>query len=345
MEIQTSQKDCYVQNHTYSNLTNPQNGGHCQPLLFDSTPDVAAFEIRNYHTIKSFIEENDVKCEWRSLSGCRTFWTEALAKTAAINVQKLKHDAPELGNEVSIIDDEESLRKLRVNGAPAATLTATAGSLWPYKLIVFILEKLIKNGTLNLQTETPVTKLEPYDENHLGARLHTDRGIISADHVILATNGYTSHLLPTFSEFIVPERGIMTALLPPKNSPKLTHSYGFVGAMGGNPLHDDYLSQRPFSSDPNVASGHLMFGGGHVAKQLKMVGETDDSILDQGSAQYLRESLLELLILGGETDGIKELKATYQWSGIWGTSIDHHPWVGQVPDMNGVWLVGGYSGT
>ena len=249
-----------------------------------------------------------------------------------------------------MIDDEEELRRHRVNGAPGATLTACAGSLWPYKLIVFILEKLIKDGRLNLQTNTPVTKIEPYTDSLKDTArgpkqiLHTPRGIIKARHVILATNGYTSHLLPEFADLIVPERGVMTALLPPVNSTRLENSYGFVGALGGHPIHDDYLNQRPFSGVPNPA-GHLMFGGGYAGKELNMIGETDDSILDQGSTRYLKEALLKLLILGGETDGLSELQATHQWSGIWGTSKDHHPWVGAVPDRPGVWLAGGYSGS
>ncbi|KAK3060904.1 hypothetical protein LTS18_007455, partial [Coniosporium uncinatum] len=33
-----------------------RNGGHCQPLLFDRSPDVGAFEIKNYNTVKSYVE-------------------------------------------------------------------------------------------------------------------------------------------------------------------------------------------------------------------------------------------------------------------------------------------------
>lgn len=285
------------------------------------------------------------------MTGCRTFWTEPLAKAAVDDVRDLKRYAPELGKEVTVIDDEESLRRHRVNGAPGATLTACAGSLWPYKLIAFILEDLIKEGHLNLQTKTPVTKIAPYADNPEGSAptgprhiLHTPRGTIKARHVILATNAYTSHLLPEFADLIVPERGVMTALLPPAKSKPLEDSYGFVGALGGNPIHDDYLNQRPFSGVPNPA-GHLMFGGGYVGKKLNMIGETDDSVLDEGSVSYLRAALLKLLILGGETGGLKELKTTHQWSGIWGTSKDHHPWVGAVLSRPGVWLAGGYSGT
>ena len=281
------------------------------------------------------------------MTGCRTFWTESLAKAAFDDVRDLKRHAPELGKEVTLIDDEAELRKHRVNGAPGATLTACAGSLWPYKLIAFILERLIRDGRLNLQTKTPVLKIESCTDG-VGTTaprqvLHTSRGVIKARHVILATNGYTSHLLPEFADLIVPERGVMTALLPPAKSKLLENSYGFVGALGGNPIHDDYLIQRPFSDVPNSA-GHLMFGGGYAGKKLNMIGETDDSVLDEGSVRYLREALLKLLVLGGESDGLEELKATHQWSGIWGTSKDHHPWVGAVPDRPGIWLAGGYSG-
>ncbi len=87
-----------------------------------------------------------------------------------------------------------------------------------------------------------------------------------------------------------------------------------------------------------------MFGGGHVAAQLPAVGETDDSVLDERCAAYLRTSLLELLRLGGEVEGVEELQAEFQWSGVWGTSRDGHPWVGKVPGREGVWLAGGYSG-
>ena len=256
-----------------------------------------------------------------------------------------------------ITDQDELRRKHRVNGANAATLTACAGSLWPYKLVAFILETLIKADRLNLQTKTPVTKLEsPSTDTSVtalgsppGQILHTPRGIIKARHVILATNGYTSHLLPEFSDLIVPERGTMTALLPPVNSTRLEDSYGFVGAFGANPVHDDYLNQRPLTDVPDPR-GHLMFGGGYAGRKLNMIGETDDGVLDEGATKYLRSALLKLLVLDGDGEKsdegkrVDELVATHEWSGIWGTSRDHHPWVGAVPDRPGVWLAGGYSG-
>ncbi|KAF2184092.1 FAD dependent oxidoreductase [Zopfia rhizophila CBS 207.26] len=318
-----------------------RNGGHCQPLLFDRLPDVAAFEIKNYNTVKSYINTHNVPCEWRSVSGCRTFWTEEVMKEAEQALACLNKFAPDIGKLVSIIKDKEALKQHRVDeSCIGATISQGAASLWPYKLVTFVLEKLVKNSKLNLQTNTPVTKIISEGSKHT---LFTPRGLISTSTLILATNGYTSAILPHFADLIVPVRGQMSALLPPKNSTILPNSYGMVGALSQPANNDDYLVQRPFHGVPNPA-GHLMFGGGRGAGRLPTVGVSDDSIIDEGTSAYLRSALLKLLELEGETDGLKELEATAQWTGIMGYSRDNHPWVGKVPDKEGLWLVGGYTG-
>lgn len=306
---------------------------------------MAAFELKNVAAVKSYIKDNQVPCEWRTVSGCRTFWTEGLLKEAEQLVATLRKESPEIGKLVSIIKDKDELKKHRVDPqCIGATLTEGAGQLWPYKLVSFILEKLIKDGFLNFQTTTPVERIESItDSNGYRQALHTSRGTIKAKTLILATNGYTSHLLPEFSDLIVPTRGEMSALLPPKGSTRLPNSYGFVGAAGQNAHHDDYLIQRPFEGVPNAA-GHLMFGGGRGAGDLPSIHEYDDSVVDEGAAAYLRRTLLDVLELGGETSGLKELKATHQWTGIMGYSRDDMPWVGSVPGRSGVFLAGGYTG-
>ena len=94
--------------------------------------------------------------------------------------------------------------------ANCATLTQGAASLWPYKLVAFILERSIKAGRLNLQTKTPVDDVSPIEDDE-GKRhryaVRTQRGTIKARHVILATNAYTADLLPEFADLIVPTRG------------------------------------------------------------------------------------------------------------------------------------------
>lgn len=273
--------------------------------------------MRNVHTVRSYIKENNVPCEWRDVSGCRSFWTEDVMREAEKELAHLETVAPDLRQLVTVIRDKEELKKHRVSpDAVGVTLSQGAASLWPYKLVTFILEKLVKAAQLNLQTNTPVNDITTGDGRHT---LHTDRGTISAKQVILATNGYTSALLPHFADLIVPVRGEMSALLPPKGNTLLPHSYGMVGALGQPANNDDYLVQRPFEGVPNPR-GHLMFGGGRGAGHLATIGVSDDSIIDEDSAAYLRGALFKVLELDGETEGLKELEAVGQWTGIMGYS-------------------------
>ncbi|KAF1957868.1 FAD dependent oxidoreductase [Byssothecium circinans] len=318
-----------------------RNGGHCQPLLFDRSSDVAEFELRNVAAVKSYIETHSVSCEWRSVTGCRSFWTEQVMQEAEKEIAHLQEIAPEIAKHVTVIKDKEGLKKHRVSEEAAGiALTKGAASLWPYKLVTFILEKLVRDGKLNLQTKTPVTEITSEGNKHT---LHTPRGTITSSTIILATNAYTSALLPHFADLIVPVRGEMSALFPPEESTILPNSHGMVAALGQSANNDDYLIQRPFSGVPNPA-GHLMFGGGRGAGKLPTVGVSDDSVIDEDTAAYLRGALLKVLKLDGKTEGLKELKASKIWTGIMGYSRDDHPWVGKVPQKEGLWLVGGYTG-
>ncbi len=40
----------------------------------------------------------------------------------------------------------------------------------------------------------------------------------------------------------------------------------------------------------------------------------------------------------------RELRVDYRWAGIFGMVFDFLPVVGPVPELDGVWMAGGYSG-
>lgn len=182
--------------------------------------------------------------------------------------------------------DKRELEEWRVPGAVGAVVTSIAARMWPYKFVAGVLEGLLTGtelkGSFNLQTLTPVECLAPYDGDRWTVK--TERGCIVASKVVLATNAYTSHLLPSFADLIVPCRGQMSALVPLPSvagENRLKTSFGFEGDLG------DYLIQRP-----NERGGHLMFGGGrHNAR----IYTTDDSEIDDKTAQYLRSKLIENL--------------------------------------------------
>lgn len=215
--------------------------------------------------------------------------------TGLLNVEALQQASPELAKQITVItptSQNPSLADLRIPNAAGAFIQANAASLWPYKLVSWLLETLLsQNDTsnpskpplFNLQTTTPVTRLQHLPNGSW--IVHTPRGMIASKKVLLTTNAYTSHLIPQFSDLIVPVKGEMSALLSSPPSPstdpplKLNHTYVFIGHGRQNINQDDYLVQRP-----SHKGGELMFGGGRSEAPQAGVGNSDDSTIDSEAA-------------------------------------------------------------
>ncbi|KAH6649746.1 FAD dependent oxidoreductase-domain-containing protein [Chaetomium tenue] len=361
-----------------------RNGGHCQPLVYGSVPAVAAFELKVFDFMERFAKEEDVDCDWVSLSGVHAFLSKDMFELAAADVHGLQQSHPELAAQLEVVypsdttsatGEKQTLASLRVPSAQGVVIQKKAASLWPYKLVAAILERLISNHpapSFNLQTNTPVTSLSRV-ESGPGWTLTTPRGKITARQVLLATNGYTSHLLPAFSDLIVPTRGQIGAILPPRSElesesesesapssslpAKLTHAYTFAASAGPAAAvaapRDDYLVQRP------LPSGELIYGGGRRLARGMGVGEWRDDEVEEDVARYLRRELAPPLDLtpdlgvDGQRKGVAEgeLEASFEWTGVMGFSRDHHAWVGAVPESlggggpeGGLWICAGYTG-
>ncbi|KAK3373454.1 FAD dependent oxidoreductase-domain-containing protein [Lasiosphaeria ovina] len=371
-----------------------RNGGHCQPFLYTAaaSPGVAEFELATFAYLESLVKANDIPCDWTSLSGVHTFLAQDLFDLAAAAVDNLERSRPDLAALVRIVrppsdtdaagtgtgtgtgTGKETLASLRIPHAAGAIVQKHAATLWPYKLVAWVLEQLLAQfppAEFNLQTNTPVTFLQQrrhQDESNSSHPwlLTTPRGTIAARQVLLATNAYTSHLLPAFADLIVPVRGQVAALVPPPAAARgesddpiaLGHSYVIMDHASSS-ARDDYLAQRPVDVDVD-----FIFGGGRPSQRGQGVGVWNDDELEEPVARYLRTNLSPPLDLTPhdtrvashqlDEDGVPPLDATYEWTGIMGFSRDHHAWVGRVPaslgggsddsDQGGLWLCAGYSG-
>ncbi|KAI1380642.1 FAD dependent oxidoreductase [Hypoxylon crocopeplum] len=379
-----------------------RNGGHCQPAVYaSSAPHIASFELRNFSYLKNLVEEFSIACDWRSTSGVHAFYSAELFAIAKDIVASLTDEYPDLAANVAVVtkpdkgaaaDDlggtptyllegerrELTLDGLRVPNSEGAVVQWNAASLWPYKLVAFVLERLLAatdvEGSFNLQTTTPVTGLSraetsaslssPGSKSTSTWTVHTPRGTIVASQVLLATNGYTSHLLPQFSDLIVPTRGQVSALKPPQepSTPEdapldIAHTYYIVGEPDDAFARDDYLVQRP------PPSALLVYGGGRQHAAGRGVGVWDDGSVDEPVAWYLRGelgSVVDLSLHHHATSGTpqteekregakkQDLEPTHEWTGIMGYTRDGHPFVGTVPESlgggDGLWLCAGYTG-
>lgn len=273
-------------------------------------------------------------CEFVTQPGVRAIFSEREAEAAKADINTLKAADPTLAAHCEFVTDATRLKELRVPGAKAAVVTDVAGRMWPYKFVTGVVENLILDHEMgsrfNLQTHTPVTSLERTSDGQ-GWRVVTERGCVETSQVLLATNGWTSHLLPAWADLVVPCRGQMSALKPSdelRDSHRLETSFGFMG-----PAMHDYLIQRP-----NSGGGHLMFGGGGMYGLA--LGNGDDSLIDTKATTYLKESLPLLLGTKDKTG----LEVETIWSGVMGFSRDELPLIGPVPKNDGLFVAVGFTG-
>lgn len=266
------------------------------------------------------------------MGGVEAIDSDARLADAKARLEALRHEEPDLADKVQIITDSGALAKLRVPWAKAAVYQPNAAKCWPYKLVAWVLETLLRESgdAFNLQTLTPATQLQRVDDSWI---VHTPRGQVAARTVVLATNAYTSHLLPKTTGLIVPVRGQVCALKPPAGSVPLGHSY--VWEPEGS---DDYLIQR----DDDDA--YLILGGERLSTPDAGVGTSRDDVVDEHVGQRLRRALHHAVDLASAP----ALPAAHEWTGIMGYSRDGHPWVGGVPSRlggdDGLWISAAYTG-
>lgn len=227
-------------------------------------------------------------------------------------------------------------KKFLVKGALGA-LSYEAGSLNAYKYTIGVLDLALERG-LNLQTETPAVKIIRSDD---GWAVQTPRGIVIAEKLVLATNGYTAHLLPELQGMIIPFRGHMTVQRPGSGLPRtgLQMTYSFIYDDGY-----EYMITRPQGSN---FAGDIAIGGGltkSVSKGLYEYGTTDDTTTDPAIIDYLENCTAEYF---GSNWGHDNPKGRIRnvWTGIMGYSVDGFPLIGQVPSQQELYIAASFQGS
>jgi glycine/D-amino acid oxidase-like deaminating enzyme len=141
---------------------------------------------------------------------------------------------------------------------------------------------------------------------------------LDADHVVVATDGSGQGLLPALDAAITPTRGqvIVTEQLD-----RLLFERPHYARHGY-----DYWHQTP--------DRRLVVGGRRdAALELETTSEEATTDVIQS----------ELDAFAADLAG-QPVRVTHRWAGIWGTTADTLPLVGQLPGRAGVWVALGYSG-
>lgn len=213
-----------------------------------------------------------------------------------------------------------------------AALSVPACSLWPYKFVSQLLQRLIDRDAINVQTNTPVSRVVRHKA--LGfSSLFTERGTLRARNVIFATNGYTSGVSPEYLHKIVPYRGAASHISPASPvSPHLSNTYNITFQPG----RVDYLNPRP--------DGGIVVGGGKWMfdyDRNNWYNVWDDSVQMEDARPHF-EGLMQRHFKGWEDS---QAKVDYMWTGIMGLTPDGMPHVGEVPGSDGRhYILAGFNG-
>ncbi|KAF9653039.1 FAD dependent oxidoreductase [Thelephora ganbajun] len=322
-----------------------RNGGHCRPDFYKGYPkykktfgkDQAMKILQNEKEtlalLTQVIEEEKIDCDlWRGHS-----FDVALNQQCADGLHAALQEFAADGGEVDgviewISDPQEAKRRTRCVYAHAATMHS-AGSFWPYKFVASLFRLCIDKFSLNLQTNTPALSISPAGDGIWA--IETERGSIKATKVVIATNAYTSTLLPEFTDRIVPVRDQCSAVVPTKpysGERLLTHTYSIRWRM----LDSDYLIQRP-------SDGVVIVGGGEWNAPLKdRLGHTDDSVTHPVITRHL-QNVCGKNFEGWGDEALGEGLIT-DWTGIAGETPDSVPYVGELEGKSGCFICAGHNG-
>lgn len=200
---------------------------------------------------------------------------------------------------------ELTKRLQKVSGVKGAKgcVSYTTAHLFPYKLVMGLLVKILESGVVNLQTHTPVSKVSKTPDSEGYIAVTTTRGIVRAAKVIYATNAYTAALLPEFEGKIVPVRGVCCHIVPEREpASPLTNSY----IIRQGDLEYDYLIPR--------LDGSIIVGGARSRyyhdKDSWYGNVEDDKLIEGGEAHF--DGYMQRTFRGWEDSGASISKI---WSG------------------------------
>ncbi|KAK9424752.1 putative FAD dependent oxidoreductase [Seiridium unicorne] len=322
-----------------------RNGGYIKILMpsiksiFDGhgsaiTEELVAWINLQRAAIKATAEKEGIDCDLRLTRSFDAYFDPEHASKIKTFLDEQRQAGAAWTSDVQWLDGPNLERDTGIKGA-AAVIDGPALSLWPYKFVTSLLERVVEMGAF-LYTETPVEAVESAGDDSVV--LSTPRGATKAKKVIYATNAYCSALLPQYKGTIVPRKGQNSILVPLEKSrpPRVTHTVNLFHTSQAA----DYLVPRP--------DGNIILGGGMDAyrksdedRNPDWFDTVDDSTLINEGVKTHFDGTMAKCFRGWEDS---DAKAAMTWSGIMGSTPDNFPHAGRVPGTENQWILAAFNG-
>lgn len=237
----------------------------------------------------------------RALDHLEELAGDALRRTGSLRVAVDEAEREELEQEYAALREDGFAADLVDGPFLGGIRHPTDGALRPGRW-VRRLAALAADAGAELREQSRVGSLEQLD----------------AEHVVIATDGYTQGLLPRLDEIIVPVRGQVIATEP----------------LSRRLFDCPHYARQGFDYWQQTDDNRLILGGRRDTQADHEF--TADETITEPIQSELEAFAAELI---GEPP-----KITHRWAGIFGQTPDLTPLAGRVPGHEGVWVAAGYSG-
>ena len=265
--------------------------------------------------LNQVLDEEEIDCGFREPGSLRLALTDSQLEDLADEAEALQND----GFPAVIFDQSSTQELIRTpisNEILGSQFLPNQGMVHSAALVQGLAQAAKRHGAQIYQAEVlNVTS------NNGDVSLLTSRGTLHAKFVISAINAWTSKLFPDFVDLIMPIREQMLAYAPV--DPVFNTSVSMAGATC------EYWQQTP--------EGVILIGGGNsfAEKENMRTWDTQPTLAIQNAIQQVLPRLFPEL---------SKLRVTHRWAGLLDYTTDGCPIIDQVPNMLGVFVIGGLSG-
>ncbi len=266
--------------------------------------------IDSTHFAKRFMQEENIDCDFQETGRFQAFWRSSEYSTNARKLNQLTELVPV---SAELISPSNKSNEVKTSSYHGGIVFNDHGGLNPAKWVYGIQEAALGKGVV-IQGDTPVNSIERRQGKHW---VHTSRGIVVAQDVLMATNGYSPTNFGEISKRIFPIPSFIIA----------------TEELGENRIRDFFPNLRMIVETrerhcyyrPSPDRKRIVFGG--RAAMFKPPDKFFESQL---------RSLIE-----GIFPELKGVSLTHAWWGYTGFTFELLPHVGKIDD---VWHAMGYCG-
>jgi len=276
----------------------------------DKVKQLFAESLESVNTVERLVAEGNIDCDFQRYGHLETAFKPAHFEDLKRTQERLHK---QFNHEAHIIPAGELSTEIGSSLYHGALLDPISAGVHPARYIAGLIGMADNLGVYLCEEVTA----EAIEQRGAGFTVRTNRGTLSADDVIVATNGYTGPLTPWLRRRLVSTESLMIA------TEKLPAQVAQSLIPRGRMIYDTKIFLFYFRLSPD--GKRLLFGGRPKSPRKTL----------RQNAAYMYRDMLSVY------PQLKDVGIEYAWSGKLGFTMDRSPHIGK---HNGLYYALGYCG-